>query len=191
MWVRPSSRSAATGVLAGQRGGGCEIRTREGLHPTRFPTLLAGVHHRPPPFMACADPCWAATGERRRTGVNEPRTEPMPAPRRLAGQPVARQGVPHLYLWAHMAGSGWSGQRTWRRVCARRWTRSCPCWRSGKTATAGIEPAVWPASVTGETQIFSRRLHNVIRAIPWTRGTLNTRVIRVAPVFLRHTLGWC
>ena len=30
-----------------------------------------------------------------------------------------------------------------------------PCWRSGKTATAGIEPAVWPASDTGEIQVFS------------------------------------
>ena len=95
MWVRPSSRSAATGVLAGQRGGGCEIRTREGLHPTRFPTLLAGVHQCPLRFAASADVCRVATGERLRTGVNEPRTEPMPAPRRLAGQPVARQGVPH------------------------------------------------------------------------------------------------
>src|SRR5215469_10513027 len=27
------------GVLPGQRGGGCEIRTREGLHPTRFPSV--------------------------------------------------------------------------------------------------------------------------------------------------------
>src|SRR5437667_4715161 len=31
--------SVATGVLAGQRGGGCEIRTREGLPPTRFPSV--------------------------------------------------------------------------------------------------------------------------------------------------------
>jgi len=66
------------GPLADRRGGGCEIRTREGLHPTRFPTLLAGVHHRSLPFMACPDLCWAATGEWLRTGVNEPRTEPMP-----------------------------------------------------------------------------------------------------------------
>src|SRR5215468_7916113 len=27
------------GVLADQRGGGCEIRTREGLPPTRFPSV--------------------------------------------------------------------------------------------------------------------------------------------------------
>ncbi|MGE5287136.1 MAG: tyrosine-type recombinase/integrase [Micromonosporaceae bacterium] len=35
------------GVLPGKSGGGCEIRTREGLHPTRFPTLWASVHHCP------------------------------------------------------------------------------------------------------------------------------------------------
>jgi hypothetical protein len=26
-------------------GGGCGIRTREGLHPTRFPSLLPAGHH--------------------------------------------------------------------------------------------------------------------------------------------------
>src|SRR5438876_11996328 len=47
--------SVATGVLAGQRGGGCEIRTREGLPPTRFPTMLTGVHRGPPPSATWAD----------------------------------------------------------------------------------------------------------------------------------------
>ena len=28
-----------SGILAGHGGGGCEIRTREGLHPTRFPSV--------------------------------------------------------------------------------------------------------------------------------------------------------
>src|SRR5690348_3848035 len=36
-------------------GGGCEIRTREGLPPTRFPTMLASVHRRPPPYVSWAD----------------------------------------------------------------------------------------------------------------------------------------
>ena len=63
---------------AGQRGGGCEIRTREGLPPTRFPTMLASVHHWPPPFATYADVSRVAGGERPRTGVNEPRTEPRP-----------------------------------------------------------------------------------------------------------------
>ncbi len=40
-----------------------------------------------------------------------------------------------------MAGSGWSGLLTSRPVCARRWTRSCPCRTSGKTATTRIKPA--------------------------------------------------
>jgi hypothetical protein len=35
--------------------GGCEIRTREGLPPTRFPTMLASVHRRPPPYVSWAD----------------------------------------------------------------------------------------------------------------------------------------
>ncbi len=42
-------------VAAGQRGGGCEIRTREGLHPTRFPTMLTSVHQGSPPSVTWAD----------------------------------------------------------------------------------------------------------------------------------------
>ena len=38
-----SATREAAGVAAGRRGGGCGIRTREGLHPTRFPS----VRHRP------------------------------------------------------------------------------------------------------------------------------------------------
>ena len=63
-------------IAAVQASGGCEIRTREGLHPTRFPTLLTGVHQCPLQFAASADACRVATGERLRTGVNEPRNEP-------------------------------------------------------------------------------------------------------------------
>jgi DNA-sulfur modification-associated len=40
--------------------------------------MLTGVHQWPPPFMACADARRVAAGERPRTGVNEPRTEPTP-----------------------------------------------------------------------------------------------------------------
>jgi hypothetical protein len=35
------------GVLPGQRGGGWEIRTREGLPPTRFPSVRLSVHAGP------------------------------------------------------------------------------------------------------------------------------------------------
>ena len=76
--------AASTGVLAGQRGAGCEIRTREGLPPTRFPTMLASVHRRPPPSANCANTIRVATGERRRTGMNETKTEPRPGPRPAA-----------------------------------------------------------------------------------------------------------
>ena len=33
-------------IMPGQRSGGCEIRTREGLPPTRFPSLRLSVHTR-------------------------------------------------------------------------------------------------------------------------------------------------
>jgi len=35
-----------TSVLPGQVSGGCGIRTREGLHPTRFPSLPFAGHQR-------------------------------------------------------------------------------------------------------------------------------------------------
>jgi hypothetical protein len=57
-------------------GGGCEIRTREGLPPTRFPTMLTSVHRRPPPSVACVNTIRAIAGEQCRTGMNETKTEP-------------------------------------------------------------------------------------------------------------------
>src|SRR5499427_5406952 len=56
-------------VLAGQRGGGCEIRTREGLPPTRFPTMLASVYQSSPPSVTCPDMARPAVGERPRMGM--------------------------------------------------------------------------------------------------------------------------
>jgi len=68
------ARQALTfSLVAG--GGGCGIRTREGLHPTRFPTMLTGVHRCPPPSANCANTIWVDIGERPRTGVNETETE--------------------------------------------------------------------------------------------------------------------
>src|SRR5690242_4179146 len=60
-------------------------RTREGLHPTRLPTMLTGVHQWPPPSVTCPDVTGAAAGERRRTEVNETETETRPS----AGPTVA------------------------------------------------------------------------------------------------------
>src|SRR5215472_16138664 len=65
----PSASSQVNG------GGGCGIRTREGLHPTRFPTMRTSVHRRPPPSATCANTIWVDIGERPRTGVNETETE--------------------------------------------------------------------------------------------------------------------
>ena len=36
-------------------GGGCEIRTREGLPPTRFPSVRPSVHRRPCPSVTWDD----------------------------------------------------------------------------------------------------------------------------------------
>jgi hypothetical protein len=84
----PGPTAACIYVCAGQRGGGCEIRTREGLPPTRFPTMLAGVHRGPPPSVTCPNMIGAVAGERRRTEVNETETE-------TAGQ-AARCGAARL-----------------------------------------------------------------------------------------------
>ena len=45
---------------------------------TRFRVLRTTVHHCPPMFMTSPGRRPAAAGERPRTGVNEPQTEPMP-----------------------------------------------------------------------------------------------------------------
>jgi hypothetical protein len=65
-------------VAASQRGGGCEIRTREGLNPTRFPTMLTGVHQRPPLSANCANTIRVYIGELSRTAMNETQTETEP-----------------------------------------------------------------------------------------------------------------
>ena len=71
-------------------GGGCEIRTREGLPPTRFPTMHTSVHQRPPPSVSCANSTGAAAGERLWTEVNETRTETSGLRRCRLGRAFAR-----------------------------------------------------------------------------------------------------
>jgi hypothetical protein len=44
----------------------------------RFRVLRTTVHHRPPAFVTSPNRRPAAAGERPRTGVNEPKTEPRP-----------------------------------------------------------------------------------------------------------------
>jgi hypothetical protein len=72
-WRRPSRES-----LQVSGGGGCEIRTREGLHPTRFPTLLTSVHAGLRPYVTSHDALRAHAGGRSWTGANETQTEPRP-----------------------------------------------------------------------------------------------------------------
>ena len=63
------------GVVAGQPGGGWEIRTPEGLHPTRFPSLWTGVRGRSASSVTSATWPSPALCERTWTRVNETRTE--------------------------------------------------------------------------------------------------------------------
>ena len=63
-----------TRLLVGRR----RSFTDGGTTPTRFPTTLTSVHQCPPPFATCANTPTVNAGERLRTGVNEPRSEPTP-----------------------------------------------------------------------------------------------------------------
>src|SRR5215472_7877153 len=56
--------------------------------------MLHGVHQGPSLFMACTDAGRVAAGERLRTGVNEPRTEPT---RCHGAWPIGR--VPGAVVW--------------------------------------------------------------------------------------------
>ena len=73
--MRSKTETQRLRIAAGQRGGGCGIRTREGLPPTRFPTLLITIRHGPPPSATWADVFCAVAGEHSRTAVNEAKTE--------------------------------------------------------------------------------------------------------------------
>src|SRR5215470_14039278 len=90
-------------VSTGRPPGGCQNRyscrspaVEVGFEPrrtctfTRFRVLRTAVHYRPPVFVTSADRMPAVAGERLRTGVNEPKTEPR-AWRRgaAAGRPRA------------------------------------------------------------------------------------------------------
>ena len=77
---RPWAMQAGPGVLAGQRRGGCGIRTREGLPPTRFPSLRNVIHVRPCPVRhaaaGSARPSAYPTGRRRTRPGLRPRAVP-------------------------------------------------------------------------------------------------------------------
>src|SRR6266516_2668886 len=79
-------------------GGGCEIRTREGLHPTRFPTLLTCVYRGPGPSVNCASVFWVVGGERHRTAANETQTEPRRGSAACAPG-ACRKPIPQAGMW--------------------------------------------------------------------------------------------
>jgi hypothetical protein len=64
-----------------------------------------------------------------------------------------------------------------------------PCPAAGKMDT------LEPASSAGQQPNVTERMRSNVQAAATTRADsripLNTRVIRVAPVFSLHTLGWC
>src|SRR5262249_34265360 len=68
-------------VFPGQRGGGWEIRTPEGLPPTRFPTMLTRVHRCPPPSATCADRDGWASADAREPRRMRPHLRPRAKPR--------------------------------------------------------------------------------------------------------------
>jgi hypothetical protein len=98
--TRRRRRTRPKRIVAGQKRGGCEIRTREGLPPTRFPTMLTFVHDRPPPSASCANTIAVAAGERSRTHVNETTFETRPVDRhdqeRMVSDPGAGPRGIHL-----------------------------------------------------------------------------------------------
>ena len=105
-------------VLPGQHGGGCEIRTREDLHPTRFPTMLASVREWPPTSTASANTCPVAVGERPRTGVNEPKIEPTAGSRltRFRGLRTTIHHRPPTYLTSPDRRPAPTRERLWTGV---------------------------------------------------------------------------
>src|SRR5215469_327642 len=72
----PAWRLPRTGILAGQWRWRWDLNPRKTWAFTRFRVLRNAVHHRPPTFMSSPNRRPAATGERPRTEVNEPKTEP-------------------------------------------------------------------------------------------------------------------
>ena len=62
--------------IAGQQRWRWDLNPRRGCPLTRFRVLRIAVHHRPPVFVTSADRMPTVAGERLRTGVNEPETEP-------------------------------------------------------------------------------------------------------------------
>jgi hypothetical protein len=109
--------AANAGVLAGHSGGGCEIRTREGLPPTRFPTMLTSVHRRPPPSVTWADRNGCVLAD-----VGEPRRM-RPHLRPATGRPLPA-------AWTSSCGSHGSA------------THSLATGPRGLMALPGAEPAV-------------------------------------------------
>src|SRR2546427_11981490 len=97
-------------VAAVQRGGGCEIRTREGLPPTRLPTMLTGVHRRSPPSPNCANGIWLNIGEQLRTGMNETKNEAMLASSAFPPRPAGGTGVRAVAGAGPDVGGRWGHQ---------------------------------------------------------------------------------
>src|SRR5215469_14872465 len=101
-------------VLAGQRRGGCEIRTPEGLPPTRFPTMHTSVHQWPPPSATCPNTIGVAAGEQWRIGVNETRTETSGLRRCRLGGAVAQCTLSDDALTSSAAGRSSAHSRSAR-----------------------------------------------------------------------------
>ncbi len=148
-------------VAAGQTSGGCEIRTREGLPPTRFPTMLTSVHQGPPPSVTCLNMTGAVAGERRRTEVNETETETggrAPPPRgsasRESGAPVSVEAISWRSIWPLSRPTGPGSRPAPANLCSSAWritpartarARSCrwPRWSATPGCRSGRYAPAW------------------------------------------------
>src|SRR5215813_1074445 len=76
----PSRKYDWLGVLPGQRWRRMRDSNSRGVAPNTLPTMLASVHRGSPQSANWANTIRGNIGERLRTGMNGPKTEPGPGP---------------------------------------------------------------------------------------------------------------
>ena len=105
------SRTEDRRIMPGQTCGGCEIRTREALPPTRFPSLHPGVHQGPAPSVTCTAGLPLVRRGRRWTLANETGTETGKGKRirpRSPGTSELRMRMPVVRSWVVSRRPGWA-----------------------------------------------------------------------------------
>jgi hypothetical protein len=84
--------------------------------------MLHGVHRRPPPSASRANTIRVTTGERPRTGMNEPKTEPRPRAKallsRCGGRAVGRSSAACTAVTGRRQRFALHGSKSRRSLCA-------------------------------------------------------------------------